>query len=364
MAGQLTAGAGVTSPTSRRRRRVGRLGLRRRPRPAGTARPSAGIVATNAGGLRVLRYGDTRAQVLGRRGGARHRRRRLAPRRPHQGQHRLPPAVAALRQRGHARRRDRGPPAPRAAGARAASWPCSPSPTSTAAVAAARSLRRGCRRSSAAELFFDDGPGAGLRHVPAWPPPSPRRHPVYLLVEAADAADPTAELAEAVDSLDGVRDAAVATDPVPRGRALALPRGATPRRSTRSGRRTSWMSRCPPDALADVRGRGAAGSSTAVGPGARTWLFGHAGDGNVHVNVTGVGARRRPGRRGGAARWRPAWAAASAPSTGSARPSAAGSPSAAARRRSRRSAPSSGPSTPTGSSTRTCCSRLTAGAGG
>jgi len=26
----------------------------------------------------------------------------------------------------------------------------------------------------------------------------------------------------------------------------------------------------------------------AVAPGARVWLFGHAGDGNVHVNVTGV----------------------------------------------------------------------------
>ena len=26
----------------------------------------------------------------------------------------------------------------------------------------------------------------------------------------------------------------------------------------------------------------------AVAPGAQVWLFGHAGDGNVHVNVTGV----------------------------------------------------------------------------
>jgi FAD/FMN-containing dehydrogenase len=25
-----------------------------------------------------------------------------------------------------------------------------------------------------------------------------------------------------------------------------------------------------------------------VDPGARAWLFGHAGDGNIHVNVTGV----------------------------------------------------------------------------
>ena len=29
-------------------------------------------------------------------------------------------------------------------------------------------------------------------------------------------------------------------------------------------------------------------ASCALAPGAAVWLFGHAGDGNVHVNVTGV----------------------------------------------------------------------------
>ena len=47
------------------------------------------------------------------------------------------------------------------------------------------------------------------------------------------------------------------------------------------------MSRCASDHLPEffaTCGRRVA----AVAPGARVWLFGHAGDGNVHVNVTGV----------------------------------------------------------------------------
>ena len=115
------SGAGTTSPT-----------CRRRPAEAGwaygvdlAARDSAtvgGTVATNAGGLRVLRHGDTRQQLLGIEAvlgdGSVVEHLGRAP----QGQHRLPPALAAVRERGHPRRRDRGPaPAgapPRAAGGR------------------------------------------------------------------------------------------------------------------------------------------------------------------------------------------------------------------------------------------------------
>ena len=70
------------------------------------ARDSAtigGTVATNAGGLRVLRYGDTRAQLVGVGGRARRRLGDRAPRRAREGQHRLPPPVAALRERRHPR---------------------------------------------------------------------------------------------------------------------------------------------------------------------------------------------------------------------------------------------------------------------
>ena len=46
-------------------------------------------------------------------------------------------------------------------------------------------------------------------------------------------------------------------------------------------------------------------------------IFGHLGDGNVHVNVLGPDARRPRGRRGGPARWPPTAGARSAPSTAS-----------------------------------------------
>ena len=62
----------------------------------------------------------------------------------------------------------------------------------------------------------------------------------------------------------------------------------TPRRSTCSARRTSSTSRCPPtssrDSSAEVRDR----ASRRSRPTRTVWLFGHAADGNMHVNVTGV----------------------------------------------------------------------------
>ena len=69
--GQVTAGAGVTLPQVQRRGG----GLRAGP-SASTWAPArratvGGMVATNAGGLHVVRHGAMRAQVLGRGGGAR-----------------------------------------------------------------------------------------------------------------------------------------------------------------------------------------------------------------------------------------------------------------------------------------------------
>ena len=72
-------------------------------------------------------------------------------------------------------------------------------------------------------------------------------------------------------------------------------------------------------------------SSPRSSPGPALGMFGHIGDGNIHVNITGTRRRRRTGRPGGArATWH-ASAAASAPSTASARPSADGCTSTEAR---------------------------------
>ena len=111
------------------------------------------------------------------------------------------------------------------------------------------------------------------------------RHPVYLLVEVADHADPTDALAEAV-SVDHVFDVVVATEP---GRRAELWR-------YRESHTSAINTLGPPHKLDVTLPPGLAGRVRRPGPrcggrhrsGARTWLFGHVGDGNIHVNVTGL----------------------------------------------------------------------------
>ena len=102
LAGQVTAGAGVTLATLAAH--VAGAGL-----AFGVdigARDSAtvgGMVATNAGGLHVVRYGAMRAQVVGLEAVLGTGRRRQPARRAGQGQHGLRPGPAPVRQRGHPR---------------------------------------------------------------------------------------------------------------------------------------------------------------------------------------------------------------------------------------------------------------------
>ncbi len=67
-----------------------------------------GTVATNAGGVHLLRWGGTRRQLLGVEAVLADGRIAVAPRRAGEGQHGLRPRAAAVRQRGHAGSRDRG----------------------------------------------------------------------------------------------------------------------------------------------------------------------------------------------------------------------------------------------------------------
>jgi FAD/FMN-containing dehydrogenase len=249
------------------------------------ARDSAtvgGSIATNAGGVRVLRYGDTRAQVLGveavlgdgsivsHLGGLL---------KDNTGYH-LPSlvcgsegtlaVVTAARLRLVPRHDQRVV----ALLGFAAVDP---------ALEACAALRRSVTSLEAAELFFADGV-ALVREQLALPPP-PVVAEVYLLVECAGQSDPSAELASAVAGLDVV-DAAVAVDPSQRA---ALWR-------YREGHTEAINAIGPPHKLdvtlpahelasfvAEVRG-----AVASVVPDAQLWLFGHAVDGNLHVNVTGV----------------------------------------------------------------------------
>ena len=241
-----------------------------------------GTIATNAGGLHVLAHGSTRAQVVGieaaltdgsqisRLGGllkdntgydlagslcgsegtlavVTAARLRLLPRRPEH-------VVAALGFR-----------------------------SSQAAVGAIADLRA-VRSLVAAELVWR--PGLELALAAGVPPPFEPLPEVLVVVECAATVDPLSEVAAAVTSLAAVEGVAVAADGPGRTRLWAL-----------RERQTELIARVGVPHKLDVTLplAGLAAFADDVGdliaglrPDASTWLFGHGGDGNLHVNITGL----------------------------------------------------------------------------
>lgn len=285
LAAQVTAGAGAPlAHVQRAARQIGwEYGIDLAARDSATV---GGMVATNAGGVHVLRHGDTRRQVVGYEavtaGGAvlshlsgllkdntgydlggllcgsegtlavlTRVRLRLVPRAAHR-------ATALL---GFDRVRN--------------------------AFDAIASVRAAGDLINAVEVFMRSGLELVVDQF-ALRDPMTAEHVAYLLVEAADTIDPTAALGEAVDGA-GADEVAVAVDGPARATLWEL-----------RERHTEAISRLGPPVKLDVTlpaNRLAAFSEdvprllAAHHPDARTWLFGHAGDGNIHVNVTGY----RPG---------------------------------------------------------------------
>lgn len=279
VAGQLTAGAGASVAAVQRTAAEGgwTYGVDLASRDSATV---GGTIATNAGGLRVLRHGDTRAQVVGveavlgdgsvvsHLGGLT---------RDNTGYH-FPSllcgsegtlaVVTAARLR-------LVPPAPERVVALLAF------PSVDAAVAGAGRLRRTVPTLAAAELFLASGLDL-VCEVHRLPHPFDASHPAYLLVEATDADD----LGTAVEALDGVAATAVAVDAARCG-ALWQYREAHTEVIGTLGVAHKLDVSLPVGRLAEF----AAVVPTAVAgaaPGARTFLFGHVAEGNLHVNVTGA----------------------------------------------------------------------------
>jgi FAD/FMN-containing dehydrogenase len=251
------------------------------------ARDSAtigGTVATNAGGLHVVRHGDTRAQLLGVEavladGTVVGDLRGL--RKDNTGYH-LPGLLA-------------GSEGTLAVVTRVALRLVTPAPDRAvallaldgvaAAVRAAGALRRSLPDLSAVELLLADGL-ALVQRTHGLAPPFAGPVPAVLLVEVAGAPGVVERLGAVVDGLEAVTDAVVAGDPVRRA-ALWRYREAQTEAIARVGVAHKLDVTLPASRLAafaesvraDVLGRW---------PDAAVWLFGHAGDGNVHVNVTGV----------------------------------------------------------------------------
>jgi FAD/FMN-containing dehydrogenase len=282
---QLTAGAGVTLAALHRAARRSGLsyGVDLAARDSATV---GGMVATNAGGVHVLRWGDTRRQLRGIE------------------------AVMAdgsvVSHLGGLMKDNTGYDlAGLLCGSEgtlgvitAARLQLSPLlPERVVALVGLRSLGDACRATSrwardvesitAMEVFFDDG----LQLVcesGQLPAPFPAPHPVYMLVEATGRVDPLPDLAAAIDGTATVLSVAVATDEPGCNRLWAY----------RELHTTAINTLGPPhkfdvtlpaaqiERFADEVRR----QVSDLAPNARSWLFGHLADGNLHVNVTGLAA--------------------------------------------------------------------------
>ncbi len=283
--GQLTVGAGVSIAD-----------LQGAAEAAGweygvdfAARDSAtvgGSIATNAGGLRVLRHGSTRAQllgveaVLGDGSVIRHLHGLLKDNTGYDLGGLLCGSEGTLGIVTAARLRLVRPQPERVVALLAFD-------SVDDCLAAVAALRRDLWSLDAVELFLAAGLDLVCEKL-GLAQPFPEFHEVFLVVEAAAQIDPTGELADLVTSLGAVADVAVA-GPGDRSRRSALwrYREAHTEALNLIGPPHKLDVTLPHDALAEfVTTVPAVVASTA--PAAITWLFGHAADGNVHVNVTGV----------------------------------------------------------------------------
>jgi FAD/FMN-containing dehydrogenase len=254
------------------------------------ARDSAtagGMVATNAGGLRVLRYGDMRANVVGIEvvlAGGSVLAHLSGLTKDNTGYH-LPSLFAGSEGTLGVVTRARLRLVPRLDARATGLIACAGVEPALEALAELRRRLSGCLE--AAELFFADGLALVCDHL-GIPAPFGGPHPVYLLVEVAAATDPTEELAAAV--LEGVGeralDGAVESEPAGRAR-LWRYREAHTEAVNAAGVPVKLDVSLPGPALAEFVPR-VREAVAGVAPEARCVLFGHAGDGNLHVNVLGV----------------------------------------------------------------------------
>jgi FAD/FMN-containing dehydrogenase len=153
------------------------------------------------------------------------------------------------------------------------------------AVAVALELRRTLPSLSAAELMLRAGVEL-VCTVSGAAPPLPAAYDAYLLVEASGVDDPTPELTAALGAIGGVEDAAVAEDPQ-RIAALFRYREGHTEAINSLGTPHKLDVTLPNGVLAEMVER-LPSIVAAVAPGASVWLFGHVGDGNIHVNVMGI----------------------------------------------------------------------------
>jgi FAD/FMN-containing dehydrogenase len=282
-AGEVTVGAGATLAAVQRAARVAGLafGVDLGARESATI---GGMIATNAGGIQVLRHGPMRQQLIGLEAVLADGtlvRRLPGLVKDNTGYH-LPSLLAgsegtlAVVTRARLRL---VPLLPRRAVALVAL------DGAQEAVALTGELRRRLPNLIAAELFFADGMDLVLRHAGGSSPFSVP-HPAFLLAEVEGRTDPTDELLDAIEANDAlVRDAVMCTDESERERVWRLRERHT--ESVNAEGIPHKLDIAVPVQRLDEYVRLVRQAIAEVAPGAHLYLYGHVGDGNLHVNVIG-----------------------------------------------------------------------------
>lgn len=281
--GQVTVGAGATLASVQKHAAVDgwAFGVDLGARDSATI---GGMVATNAGGVNVLRHGMMREQVTGIEavladGSVVRRMSGLAKDNTGYDLARLLVGsegtlgiITAVRLRLVS-------PLPRRAVALAGLSSVED------AVRLFAELRPRLPSMTAAELFLDDGLELVVRHARRSPPFS-RRHHAYVLIECGETSeDPAEALAVALDKPDLDGDILLETDADARHRLWELRERHT--ESVNAEGVPHKLDVAVPvhriAELVDAIGPAVA----AAAPGARAIVYGHLGDGNMHVNLLG-----------------------------------------------------------------------------
>ncbi len=144
-------------------------------------------------------------------------------------------------------------------------------------------LRANAPSLESCDFFLDDGLQLVLNHQRRQSPLATRA-PIYVLAECAARVDPTDELAEALEAA-GIEDALIADDTASREGLWNLREGHTDAINA-AGIPHKLDVGVPLDRLASFLER--VSEVAAAAGGERVILFGHLGDGNIHVNVLGA----------------------------------------------------------------------------
>ena len=282
LAGQVLAGAGVTLETLQTHAREAGFDFAV-DHAARSAATVGGMAATNAGGVHVLRYGTMRAQVMGLEAVLADGTilRRLTGLVKDNAGYDLPGLIV-------------GSEGTLAVVTRVLLRLVPRLPSRATALIAVNgtqealdlfiALRERLPSLEALEVFYADGLELVLGHTRASSPLG-HDHPTYVLVECAAREDPLDELAAAVDEAGGTREVAVPQDARQREALWALREGHTEAINAAGVPHKLDVS-LPLARLAEFEHR-VRERVEEVAPGARTILFGHLGDGNLHVNVLG-----------------------------------------------------------------------------